>query len=48
VSVVSYLAASGFTLTVVLNFAEQSAIGFASNEKQLSEQHGTFEVRGRG
>jgi len=41
---VSYLAASGHTLTVVLNFANHRAIGFASNDKTWVPQHGTFEV----
>jgi len=41
---VSYLAASGYTLTVVLNFANHRAIGFASNDRTWIPQHGTFEV----
>ena len=31
---VSYLAASGYTLTVVLNFGDHRIFGFASNDKQ--------------
>jgi len=41
---ISYLAASGHTLTAVLNVATGRVIGFASNEKQWSSQSGTFEV----
>jgi hypothetical protein len=41
---VSYLAESGHTLTVVLDFANHRAIGFASNDKTWVLQHGTFEV----
>lgn len=40
----SYLAPSGFTLTVALNFKTMRAVGFASNDKQWFEQHGTFEI----
>ena len=41
---VSYLAASGHTLTVVLNLADGQAIGFASNDKSWQPLHGTFEI----
>jgi hypothetical protein len=41
VYLVSYLAASGFTLTVALNFADRSIVGIASNDKQW------FPVKGR-
>ena len=41
---VSYLSASGYTLTVILNFANHRAIGFASNDTTWVPQHGTFEV----
>lgn len=41
---VSYLAPSGFTLTTVLDFDEGRIVSFASNEKQLFLQHGSFEV----
>jgi hypothetical protein len=44
VHAVSYLSESGFTLTVVLDFATRRLAAFASNEKQLSVQKGTFEV----
>ena len=40
----SYLAASGHTLTVVLNFANHKATAFASSEKTWDQLSGTFEV----
>lgn len=40
---VSYLAESGFTLTVVLNFATGQMVGFASGNKQWVPVSGTFE-----
>jgi hypothetical protein len=40
---VSYLAPSGFTLTVVLNFDDGRLVGFASNDKQWFPVRGTFE-----
>jgi hypothetical protein len=43
VHVVSYLAASGFTLTTVLNFADHTIVAFASNDKQWFPIKGTFE-----
>jgi hypothetical protein len=42
--VVSYLAASGYTLTVVLNFRNQQLVGFASSAKEWYPVRGTFEV----
>jgi MoaF N-terminal domain len=42
--VVSYLAASGYTLTVVLNFQNRQLIGFASSAKEWFPVRGTFEV----
>ena len=42
--VISYLAASGYTLTVALNFHDRRMVGFASNSKKWYRQHGTFEV----
>jgi hypothetical protein len=42
--VVSYLAASGFTLTVVLNFRDRSVAGFASGAKDWFPVRGTLEV----
>ena len=41
---VSYLAASGHTLTVVLNFETNRMNGFGSNDKQWQAMSGTFEV----
>ena len=43
--VISYLASSVHTLTVVLDFDDHRVIGFASNDKSWYEQHGTFELR---
>lgn len=40
---VAYLSDSGFTLTTVLDFDEGTAVSFASNEKQLLVQRGSFE-----
>jgi hypothetical protein len=42
--IVSYLAASGYTLTVVLNFANRQLVGFASSAKDWYPLRGTFEV----
>jgi phenolic acid decarboxylase len=44
--VVSYLAVSGYTLTVVLDFQNHRMVGFASNEEAWYRQHGTFELAG--
>lgn len=44
VYLVSYLGASGYTLTVALNFKDQSMNGFASGAKEWYPLHGTFEV----
>ena len=46
VYVVSYLSQGGYTLTVVLNLADQKAIGIASKENQWVQQEGTFEILG--
>jgi hypothetical protein len=43
---ISYLGSAGYTLTVVLDFDTNSLVSFASNEKELSQQKGTFEVVG--
>ena len=40
----SYLAEWGHTLTVVLDFANHRATGFASNDKIWEQLSGTFEV----
>ncbi|MEP6687889.1 MAG: MoaF N-terminal domain-containing protein [Gemmatimonadales bacterium] len=41
---VSYLATSGFTLTVVLDFATKAIVGIASGAKEWFPVQGTFEV----
>jgi MoaF N-terminal domain len=41
---VSYLSSSGFTLTVVLNFATKQMVGVASGGKDWYPLRGTFEV----
>jgi hypothetical protein len=41
---VSYLAPSGYTLTVVLNLRERKMVGFASSSKDWHPVQGTFEV----
>lgn len=46
VTAVSYLAPSGTTLTTVLDDRSGRLVAFASNEKDLSVQHGTFERAG--
>jgi hypothetical protein len=46
VYVVSYLASSGFTLTVVLNFDTHRLVGFASGGKEWHPLRGTFQVMG--
>jgi hypothetical protein len=46
VHAVSYLSGSGYTLTVVLDYKTKKLVAFASNEKSLTLQHGTFEPLG--
>jgi len=46
VSAVSYLSPSGHTLTVILDFRTLKLVAFASNEKSLILQHGSFELLG--
>jgi hypothetical protein len=41
---VSYLAPSGYTLTVVLNFRDHNVGGFASGAQEWYSVEGTFEV----
>jgi hypothetical protein len=41
---VSYLASSGYTLTVVLNFGDRKMVGFASSAKDWHPVRGRFEV----
>jgi hypothetical protein len=43
---VSYLSASGYTLTVALNFRDRTMVGFASSEQNWHPLRGTFEVAG--
>lgn len=43
VCLVSYLAPSGYTLTVALNLVDQSVAGIASNEKTWTPVRGRFE-----
>ena len=43
VLLVSYLAESGYTLTVALNFETGRLYGFASNDKEWHPVSGTFE-----
>jgi hypothetical protein len=43
---VSYLASSGYTLTVVLNFRDQKVVGFASSARDWHPVRGRFEVVG--
>jgi len=47
VHLVSYLATSGYTLTVALNVRDRTMVGFASNAKEWHPLRGTFEVVGR-
>jgi hypothetical protein len=42
----SYLSGNGHTLTVVLDYRTMKLVAFASNEKSLTLQHGTFELLG--
>jgi hypothetical protein len=44
IRLVSYLSRSGYTLTLVLNFASGTTVGIASNENTWLPVHGTFEV----
>ncbi|OLC56218.1 MAG: hypothetical protein AUH85_07240 [Chloroflexi bacterium 13_1_40CM_4_68_4] len=44
---VSYLSSSGFTLTTVIDTKNDTIVSFASNEKELVVQHGTFEPASR-
>jgi hypothetical protein len=46
VHTVSYLSNSGYTLTVILDYKTKKLVAFASNEKSLTMQHGTFEPLG--
>jgi hypothetical protein len=44
VHLVSYLGASGYTLTVAMNFETGKLYGFASNDKEWHPVSGTVEV----
>ena len=44
VAAISYLAASGYTLTAILNFRTREVVAFASNDKGWYRQDGSFEV----
>jgi hypothetical protein len=46
VTAVAYLAPSGYTLTTVLDDRSGRLVAFASNDKELFVQHGTFERAG--
>ena len=43
---VSYLTSNGNTLTVVLDYKTLKLVAFASNDKSLVMQHGSFELLG--
>ena len=42
--VISYLGSAGYTLTVLLNFTDMSAMSYASNEKNWLPAKGSFEI----
>ena len=44
VAIVSYVSASGYTLTVALNLALGQMVGFASGHDTWMQQRGTFEL----
>jgi phenolic acid decarboxylase len=44
VHVISYLSASGYTLTAILNFADGSVVSYASNSEGWFPAQGTFEL----
>ncbi len=44
IQAISYLASNGYTLTVVLDSNTGELQGFASNDKEWYQLHGTFEV----
>ena len=46
VHVLSYLTGSGNTLTVALDYKTMKLVAFASNEKSLIQQQGSFELLG--
>ena len=46
IGVVTYLADSGYTITMVLNFGDHRMTGFASSAEEWMPVKGTFEVVG--
>jgi len=44
VVIVSYRAASGYTLTVALDLDDHRMVGFASNSEMWSRQEGRFDI----
>lgn len=46
VHVLSYLSNNGYTLTVVLDYKTMKLVAFASNDKSLTLQQGSFELLG--
>ena len=46
VHALSYLSGSGYTLTVLLDYKTMKFVAFASNEKSVTLQQGTFELLG--
>ena len=46
VHILSYLSGNGYTLTVVLDYKTMKLVAFASNEKSLTLQQGSFELLG--
>lgn len=46
VHALSYLSGNGYTLTVVLDYKTMKLVAFASNEKSLTQQQGSFELLG--
>lgn len=46
VHVISYLTGSGNTLTLVLDYKTMKLVAFASNDKSLIMQQGTFQLLG--
>jgi hypothetical protein len=41
---VSYKVDKGYTLTVILNLADNTLVAFSSNEKEHAMQRGTFQI----
>ena len=46
VHAVSYLSSNGYTLTVVLDYKTLKLVAFASNDKSVTLQQGSFELLG--